>query len=351
MAYGGMYTKFALLALLSVVFISTGTSLDADTAKIITQNTYQSLVTNSSAIANVQISPDTGENVVNTIVEVKSSPDSMSGSNSDINIAMTTIALIYGAFQRSFPEVGRGFLYIQYASNLVEMNWLGNPQWLAIFVSLLLGLVGIFQDWIRQQIWKPKLKVEFGLKSPCSQKIAARDVSTGSILYNVYQFRLRIKNEGNYQLQDVEAMATELTKRGPSGKFEEVNGFIPLNLVWSHPKRREITEGREITKPKIQPKMFKLLDFGHIVQKKYADIEASRINEVSEILLELDVEVKPNTGSYLIPPGEHRIKLIFGANNINPVIKVYSLIIEDKWTEDEEMLENYISIKEENSMY
>jgi hypothetical protein len=66
----------------------------------------------------------------------------------------------------------------------------------------------------------------------------------------------------------------------------------------------------------------------------------------------LDVEVSPNTGSHLILPGEYRIKLVFAANNLNPINKIYSLIIADKWTEDQkEMLENYIFIKEEKSMY
>lgn len=109
MTYGGMYTKFALLVLLSVVFISTGISLDADTAKTITQNTYQSLVTNSSAIANVQISPDTDGNTVVIIVVAKSDSDT------DINIARAASVLIYDAVQKSFPEVERGYLNVQYA--------------------------------------------------------------------------------------------------------------------------------------------------------------------------------------------------------------------------------------------
>jgi hypothetical protein len=109
MTYGGMYTKFALLVLLSFVLISIGASLDTDTAKTITQNTYQSLVTDSSAIANVQISPDTDGNAANIIVVAKSD------SASDINIARAASVLIYDAIQKSFPEVERGYLNVQYA--------------------------------------------------------------------------------------------------------------------------------------------------------------------------------------------------------------------------------------------
>jgi hypothetical protein len=216
-------------------------------------------------------------------------------------------------------------------------DWLADPRWWAIFVALLLGLAGIFQDSIKRKLWKPELEVEFRLNPPDSNKTP---YASGEVAYNTYQLRARVKNTGNYQLEDVEAMAIELYKKEPNGQFKNVEDFLPLNLVWTH------SQGKEITKPKIQPKMFKFLDFGHVSQVK--DL---RISAIGNIRLELDGEVKPNTGSHLIPPGEHRIKLVFAANNLSPINKIYSLIIADKWTEDQkEMLENNIFIKEENSM-
>jgi hypothetical protein len=76
------------------------------------------------------------------------------------------------------------------------------------------------------------------------------------------------------------------------------------------------------------------------------------INSTDNVVLALDVEVPPNTGSHLIFPGEYRIKLIFAANNLSPVTKCYSLVIADKWTEDQdEMLGKNIVIREESGMY
>lgn len=226
------------------------------------------------------------------------------------------------------------------------LDCLENPQWWAVIVALLLGLAGIFQDSLKRQIWKPKLEVEFRLNPPDSHKTAMSNASTGEFMYNTYYLRARVKNTGNYQLEDVEAMAVELTKKEPNGQFKNVETFLPLNLVWAH------TRGKEITKPKIQPKMFKFLDFGHISQVKYVNTRAFGISALGDTLLVLDVEVSPNTGSHFILPGEYRIKLVFAANNLSPINKIYSLIIADKWTEvEKEMLGNCIFIKEERSMY
>ena len=179
-----------------------------------------------------------------------------------------------------------------------------------------------------------------------SENIDKGENLESTVMYNTYYLRARIKNTGNYQLEDVEAMAIELTRKEPTGQFKNVENFLPLNLVWAH------SRGKEITKPKIQPKMFKFLDFGHISQFKDVDTRALGISAIGNTLLVLDVEVSPNTGSHLILPGEYRIKLVFAANNLSPINKIYSLIIADKWTEDQkEMLENYIFIKEEKSMY
>ncbi len=279
-------------------------------------------------------------------------------------LALFIIGEAYGALMQDIKpgkvniDLGEGYnVSFAYTINMNGisdgLDCLEDPQWwavfvalLAVFVALLLGVAGIFQDSLKRKIWKPNLEVEFRLNPPDSHKIADHNDSTGEFMYNVYSLRARVKNTGNYQLEDVEAMAIELTKKEPNGQFKNVENFLPLNLVWAH------TRGKEITKPKIQPKMFKFLDFGHISQVKDVNTRYSSISAHGNTLLVLEVEVAPYTGSHLVLPGEYRIKLVFAANNLSPINKIYSLIIADKWTEDEkEMLENYIFIKEEKSMY
>lgn len=231
---------------------------------------------------------------------------------------------------------------------LEQLYWLKDPQWWAIFTALLLGLGGIFQDRIRRMIWKPKLEVDFRLNPPDSHKIPAKVINrlTGVKLgeYNTYYIRPRIKNAGNFQLEDIEVMAIELTRKEPNGQFKKEENFLPLNLVWANT--------HEVAKPKIQPKLFKFLDFGHILETKHVNLEEFHISTNVKVTLVLDVEVEPNIGSHLIFPGEYRIKLLFAANNLSPIEKIYSLIIADKWTEDQkEMFDKNIFIREEKSMY
>lgn len=223
-------------------------------------------------------------------------------------------------------------------------NWLKDPQWWAIVVALVLGLIGIFQDWLRKKIWKPDLKIEFRLNPPDSHKTMMRNSNTNKIVYPTYYLRARIENTGNYQLEDVEAMVTEKTKREPNGQFKRDAEFLPLNLIW--------TVTHEITKSKIQPGLFKFIDFGHVEETRFKNLSTFGLSNNSRVVLELCTETSPNTGSHIIFPGEYRIKIIIAANNLKPITKIYSLVITDNWTDNQsEMFEKNIFVKEEKSMY
>ncbi|MFA5754234.1 MAG: hypothetical protein WC905_02700 [Patescibacteria group bacterium] len=231
---------------------------------------------------------------------------------------------------------------LQQLKNIAE--GINNPitAWISLFgvlVALLLGVLGIFQDWIRSLFKKPKLNVSIQLDPPDCHKIAMRNSQTGQFVCDSYYFRFRVENTGNYQMEEVEAMAVELYKR-INGQYEKVRSFLPLNLVWAH------SLGRQITKPKIQPKLFKYLDFGHIVQTQFANLNIFGLNSTNNIALILDVEVPPNTGSHIVFPGDYKIKIKFAANNFKPVEKIYNLVIPDSWNDDEQQMLNSISIQE-----
>ena len=194
---------------------------------------------------------------------------------------------------------------------------------LGILVALILGIVGIFQDWIRSLFKKPELKTSIKLEPPDCHKIAIRNSQTGQFVCDSYYFRFWVKNIGNYQMEEAEAMATELYKK-VNIKYEKV---------------------------KIQPKLFKHLDLGHIVKNEFANLNLFGLNSTSNIVLILDVEVPPNTGSHIIFPGDYKIKIVLAANNLKPVEKIYNIVIKDNWTDDEDdMLAKNVSIKEKNGV-
>lgn len=220
----------------------------------------------------------------------------------------------------------------------VNNPWVIWVSLLGVFVALFLGVVGIFQDWIRSWFRKPKLNVSIKLEPPDCHKIAMTNPQTREYVCDSYYFRFKVENTGNYQMEDIEAMPIELYKKD-GGKYKKVNNFLPLNLVWSH--------YRTITMPKIQPFMFKHLDFGHITKSDFPNLSYFGINEKTKIVFQLDLAVIPNTGSHILIPGDYKMKILFAANNLKPIEKIYHIEIKNNWTDNEnKMLRENISIEE-----
>lgn len=240
-------------------------------------------------------------------------------------------------YQEIFNEALQQLKYIAEGINNPWTIWV---SLLGVFVALLLGVLGIFQDWIRSWFRNPRIKVSIKVAPPDCHKTSFYRSDVDRKVCDTYYFRFRVENTGNFYAEDVEAMITEVYKKD-GGQYKKVMEFLPLNLVWSH--------YRQITIPKIQPKLFKHLDLGYILKPETEYLTRFNIRERPNVIFELDVAVRPNTGSHILIPGDYKIKIIFAANNHKPVEKIYSLTIKDAWSDDEgEMLNDNVSIKEEN---
>lgn len=213
-------------------------------------------------------------------------------------------------------------------------------SWAAVVVALLLGLAGIFsiQDWVREKIRKPIMKVRIKLEPPDSLRIALTNSLTGQFVNFTYYFRFKVENTGNYHMEDVEVMAVELERRGRNNRYVKVNSFLPMNMKWA--------DIGQLTISKIQPGLFKYCDFGHIIESAHFNLQQFGITATPQVIFILDTQVTPNTGSNILLPGEYRIKFIFSANNIKPQPIWFRLNFRDQWTTDErQMLSNNISIE------
>ena len=222
---------------------------------------------------------------------------------------------------------------------LITNVWWRDTQWCAIIVpfivALMLGALAIFQDWIRRLIWKPKLNVSIRLCSPDCQKIP--DINPPR--HDIYYLRFRVENNGNYQSKDTEAIVIEVFKKEANGEYRELRNFLPLNLVWAHDNL--------VSMPKIQPKLFKHLNFGYIEKSEFASLNYFGITEGVNIVFKFGFVIRPTHGSHILLPGDYNITIKFASNNLSPVTKKYNLVISDKWDDNEkEMLQNNISIKE-----
>jgi len=230
---------------------------------------------------------------------------------------------------------------------MVENNWYCDPQWWAIITALLLGLVGIFQDWLRSLFLKPKFTIQVGLEPPLSNKtffireseIQVRigpyrfDVETHKMKERVdcYYFRFLIKNMGNTQAKDAEVMVSQIEKK-INNDFEIVKDFQAMNLKWSH-------SGGRVTIPKIQKGFYKYCDLGYIKR-------VNRNDYGSDIAFFLELEVMPNTGSGVLVPGEYKITAAFTAENMKPVYKRYLLSFPNEWDDNQEIFFKKITLME-----
>lgn len=220
-------------------------------------------------------------------------------------------------------------------------------QLAAIITALILGVIGIFQNWIRAQFYCPELDIDFNVIQPNCHKtrieyiryFMERDVLTKT---GCYYYRLRVSNTGNYRAEKVEVMITEKHIRNKEGQFVKDVNFLPLNLRWSH-------DG-VIIRESIAPSLFRYCDFGFIVHPDDKDVVSLKdfnVEKESKVVLDLDLEVKPYTGSHLIFPGRYRVKIIVVADNSKVASKVFEIDFKDFWDEDEKaMLKDGLTVKE-----
>ena len=135
-------------------------------------------------------------------------------------------------------------------------------------------------------------------------------------------------------MEEVEVLANELHQKGANGRYTKVADFLPMNLNWAH--------NHVVTMPKIQPKLFKHCDFGHIIEstsvlgRQY--LTAYGLNTSTRVIMILDTFVEPNTGTHVLLPGEYKINIVFAANNLKPVSNWYKLKIVDAWSSDEQQM-------------
>ena len=140
-------------------------------------------------------------------------------------------------------------------------------------------------------------------------------------------------------MEDVEIMVDEISKKATSGDFQQRTDFLPMSLNWSY--------YRIPIMPKIQPKFFKHCDLGYIIKADDANLEQFGKSKTSEVVFCIDLVKSTFIGSHILEPGEYRIKINVGANNLKPVQKQFYLKFSDEWLDDEkEMFEKKVEIEE-----
>lgn len=220
------------------------------------------------------------------------------------------------------------------------------PEWLAAIgtiaaVVVALG-VAIFHEHLRSLFWHPTLDIRLDNRPPDCHLTTMTNLQSG-IEAACYYFRVRVLNAGNTMAETVEVFVEEIHRRRADGTFEKWQNFLPLNLGWSYYGQPYF--------PKIPPKVYKHCDLGHIIDPSLRqqfpgedrpDEGVSR----SQAIMCLDLIVRPNTGTYLIPPGFYRLILVAAAANAKLVRRTIELNLTGQWFVDEErMLREGVGLK------
>jgi hypothetical protein len=225
--------------------------------------------------------------------------------------------------------------------------------WVGSIATLLAVLVALFKEEMVKLWRRPALKARIRLAAPDCHKtqMTLFDKKTGAVIESAdcYYFRLWIENTGNQRAEKVQVFVSKLFRRHADGTFVEDKSFLPMNLRWSHSQLALL--GPEIFAEGISPEMGKHCDLGHIldpIKRPLFDINSPRV-PTGKTILELDLEIAPNTLSHLISPSLYIIELKLAAANLKPITKKIEINHTGEWYVDEnKMFSDGIGISEIN---
>jgi hypothetical protein len=206
--------------------------------------------------------------------------------------------------------------------------WSAAAGWAVAFGTLVLAFVAVFQQWLQQLVVRPKLVLSARVARPDAEK---NKWTNGA---DVYYFRLGVVNEGNAAARDVQVYLAGVERLRADKKYETVEKFSPMNLVWAHTTRQP-------TRPVIVPKMPPLFcDLAHIADPAQKSVTGETLPGLAptEAVLGLDVEVMGFVGRHLLKPDTYKFSLKLAASNHPPLDYTLEVVFPGKWFDDEERM-------------
>src|SRR5208282_1353689 len=221
-----------------------------------------------------------------------------------------------------------------------------------------IGTVGVvvfvlFQEKWRKWNYHPTLNVSVITKPPDCVKIPfvqidiyppgwlppARRRETTS-----YYLRVLVENSGNETARNVEMYAKELNRESKDGRWERVDDFPPMSLIWSNSDRAS-------TLPFLPPGSRRHCDVGHILDPK--DRKSMEGEDRSDLELEegmvsltFDLVQKPIHLGHIVKPGLYRLAIEVAADNFDAVIKEVEINFDGRWSTDQRtMFADHVGIK------
>jgi hypothetical protein len=219
-----------------------------------------------------------------------------------------------------------------------------HTEWFIAGGTLVLAFVALFQDFIRSWLTTPKLEIWTKSATPYCKKLLFIDKNTAQIRVDGYGLRIAVRNitpcfRVKNRAIDVEIFAAKLEKKAQDGSYYPVQGFDPMNLIWSD---------SFVPFTIVSPGMERYCFVGRTLKPKDRHNFPAFHDQnlpVDKTCLKLDTVLARHTKEHIVGPGTYRLECLIGAANTKAVRKVFEINLSGNWYDDEvEMYEKGLNI-------
>lgn len=203
---------------------------------------------------------------------------------------------------------------------------------LYLFVAtLLVAGVALGQDHIRAWAFRPKLRASVRTAPPDCVMVPLSNSLTGELLANALYIGIAVENCGNATAKNVEVFANELQRQRADGRWEVVETFPPMNLMWAHIEKAYF--------PQIAPGMRRRCSVARITDPTQREkIENAPTLEVGRTALWFDLVTKPNHMGHIVSAGTYKLELFVAAENAKPIRHYLTIKVDGKWYADQRQM-------------
>jgi hypothetical protein len=206
--------------------------------------------------------------------------------------------------------------FIAFLSALAK--WVGDH--LAAVATFAAAIVALFKEDVVKRWRRPKLSLRLLLKPPDTHSVPTvvvwrgpEDPEVKRWEGDVYYFRFWVENAGPWPAERVQVYIRLISNRLGDNRLEEVRGFIPMNLRWSHSPM-----DKPIVFETLNPHMGKNCDLGSVSPTSNGSEKPLPGMKTGESTFNLATEVLLNNGCHRLKPGKYRLEILVAAQNARP---------------------------------
>ena len=217
------------------------------------------------------------------------------------------------------------------------MHWGTIADWVVAATTIILAAVAVFQDWIRSVVFAPRLGITLRTAPPDCVWVP---FGSGADTLHV---RFYVENTGYQAATDVEVYAKELRRLGSDGRWQRVDAFPPMNLIWADVGGMHVAN--------MAPETGRHCDLGHIMDPAFRHMVPEEFNPSLNLTRDqtsftFALAAKPNHMGYIVPPATYCLDVLVAARNARTLRETLSIVVDGRWfTTQQQMLASGIHVE------